>query len=333
VRGGRSGAQVLQRQEPGQRGELLGVRVVSDHRHEERQEGQRQLRSRDHRRELSLCREDTRPMTIGAGSRLGPFEVLAPIGAGGVGEVFRARDTRLDRDVALKGLPASVALDADRLQRVEQEARAAAAPNHPNILVVHDVGAVNGVPYVVSELLDGKTLRQLLEELALPKRKAVDVAMQIAHGLAAAHDAGIVHRDLKPENVFVTRDGRVKILDFGLAKLLPSLAPGASQATARQTDPGTVLGTAGYMSPEQLRGEPVDPRSDIFSLGAILYELFSGQRAFQGRTAVETMSAILKEDPPEIGTVKGVPPAIERIVRRCLEKNPLERFQSARDVT
>ena len=270
-------------------------------------------------------------MTLTVGTRLGPYEILSSIGAGGMGEVFRARDTRLDREVALKVLPTSVAADVDRLRRFEQEARASAALDHPNILVVHDVGSDNGVPYVISELLEGHTLRHSLDGGALPARKATDYAAQIASGLAAAHDRGIVHRDLKPENVFVTKDGRAKILDFGLAKLVAP-SSGASQATALQTDPGMVLGTAGYMSPEQLRGEDVDARSDIFSLGAMLYEMYAGRRAFAGRSAVETMSAILKEDPPELGPVKGVSPAIERVIRRCLEKNPLERFQSARDV-
>lgn len=273
-------------------------------------------------------------MTVSSGTRLGPYEILGSIGAGGMGEVFRAHDTRLDRDVALKVLPAVVAMDPDRLQRFEQEARATAALNHPNILVVHDVGTDRNIPYVVSELLEGQTLRQLLESGAVPPRKAAEYAIQIANGLAAAHDRGIVHRDLKPENIFVTKDGRAKILDFGLAKLVSTLPDGVSQATALNTDPGTVLGTAGYMSPEQLRGETVDHRSDIFALGAILYELFSHERAFKGRTAVETMSAILKEDPPELATAAaGVSPAIERVIRRCLEKSPGERFQSARDVT
>jgi hypothetical protein len=273
-------------------------------------------------------------MTLAAGTRLGPYEILGSIGAGGMGEVFRARDTRLEREVALKVLPTSVSGDADRLLRFEQEARATAALNHPNILVVYDIGADAGVSYVVSELLDGQTLRQVLEGGPLPSRKATEYAVQIANGLAAAHERGVVHRDLKPENVIVTKDGRAKILDFGLAKLVAPTSPGASQATALRTDPGTVLGTAGYMSPEQLRGEDVDSRSDIFSLGAMLYEMYSGRRAFTGRSPVETMSAILKEDPQELGSsVKGLSPAIERVVRRCLEKNRLERFQSARDVT
>jgi len=272
--------------------------------------------------------------SLSIGTRLGPYEILAKLGEGGMGEVFRARDTRLGRDVALKVLPSAIALDAERLQRFEQEARATAALNHPNILVVHDIGADRAIPYVVSELLEGQTLRQLLQAGALPSRKATDYAVQVANGLAAAHDRGIVHRDLKPENVFVTKDGRAKILDFGLAKLVPSAGAGATQTTALQTDPGTVLGTAGYMSPEQLRGEEVDARSDIFSLGAMLYEMYAGRRAFAGRSAVETMSAILREEPAELASsVKGVSPAIERVIRRCLEKNPLERFQSARDVT
>ncbi len=272
-------------------------------------------------------------MTFSAGSRLGPYEIVAPIGAGGMGEVFRARDTRLGRDVALKVLPALFITDADRLRRFEQEARAAAALNHPNILVVHDVGTDGPTPYVVSELIEGLTLRQVLERGALPARKAVDYGIQIARGLAAAHEKGIIHRDLKPENLLVTKDGRVKILDFGLAKLAEEVSSDGSRATIAHTDPGMVVGTAGYMSPEQLRAEPVDARSDVFSLGAVLYEMFAGQRAFHGKTAVDTMSAILKEDPAEFPSgVHASSPAIERVVRRCLEKNVDERFDSARDV-
>ena len=272
--------------------------------------------------------------TLSPGARLGPYQIVASIGAGGMGEVFRARDTRLDRDVALKVLPAAIAASPDRLQRFDQEARAAAALSHPNIVVVHDVGVDQGVAFVVSELLEGQTLRQVLEAGAVPSRKATDYAIQIANGLAAAHDRGIVHRDLKPENIFITRDGRAKVLDFGLAKLVTAPLMSATQATALNTDPGTVLGTAGYMSPEQLRGEDVDHRSDVFSLGAVLYELYSGTRAFKGNTAVETMSAILKEEPQELTSRSGsVSPAVERVIRRCLEKNPAERFQSARDVT
>jgi Tol biopolymer transport system component len=255
-----------------------------------------------------------------------------------MGEVYRARDTRLNRDVAIKVLPPSFAADEERLRRFTLEAQSTGALNHPNILVVHDVGTDAGIPYVVSELLEGQTLRETLAGGALPARKAVDYAIQTANGLAAAHDKGIVHRDLKPENIFVTRHGRVKILDFGLAKFGGVAAAGAGQSLAPTLDgggttPGIVLGTVGYMSPEQLRGEPVDARSDIFSLGAVLYEMFSGNRAFKGKTAVETMSAILREDPPEmVATASGASPAVERIVRRCLEKNRDERFNSARDL-
>ena len=273
-------------------------------------------------------------MTLAAGSHLGPYEILDKIGEGGMGEVFRARDTRLGRDVALKILPSTLSADQDRLRRFEQEARSAAALNHPNILAVHDVGTNNGVPYVVSELLEGRTLRQILERGALTTRKAIDYGAQIASGLAAAHEKGIIHRDIKPENVFVTKDGRVKILDFGLAKLTDLPAADGAHATMTETDPGMVVGTVGYMSPEQLRAEPVDARSDVFSLGAVLYEMFAGERAFKGKTAVDTMSAILKEDPPDFpDAVHASAPAIERIVRRCLEKNVDERFQSVRDVT
>ena len=279
-------------------------------------------------------------MGLTAGSRIGPYEILCPLGAGGMGEVYKARDTRLNRDVAIKVLPPSFAADDERLRRFALEAQSAGALNHPNILIVHDVGADGGVPYVVSELLEGQTLREALAGGALPARKAVDYAIQTASGLAAAHEKGIVHRDLKPENLFVTRDGRVKILDFGLAKLAGSdvaLAAGQSLAPTLDgggTTPGLVLGTVGYMSPEQLRGESVDARSDMFSLGAVLYEMLSGARAFKGKTAVETMSAILREDPPEMASsATGASPALERIVRRCVEKNRDERFQSARDLS
>ena len=274
-------------------------------------------------------------MTLRSETRLGPYEIVSAIGAGGMGEVYRARDPRLGRDVAIKVLPASFSGDPSRLQRFEQEARAAAALNHPNILAVHDIGTQDGSPYIVSELLDGATLRERLRTGPLPVRKAIDYAQQIARGLAAAHDKGIVHRDLKPENIFVTNDGRVKILDFGLVKLTHSEAV-ADDRTLTQgvaSDPGTVLGTAGYMSPEQVRGKPADARSDLFSFGAILYEMLSGKRAFHGESAAETMSAIAKEEPPELTeSNRNVPPALERVVRHCLEKNPAERFQSARDV-
>jgi Tol biopolymer transport system component len=273
-------------------------------------------------------------MTLAVGSHLGPYEVLGALGAGGMGEVFRAHDTRLGRDVALKILPTTFAADQDRLRRFEQEARSAATLNHPNILAVHDIGTTNGVPYVVSELLEGRTLRQVLEAGALTTRKAIEYGAQIASGLAAAHEKGIVHRDIKPENVFVTKDGRIKILDFGLAKLTEDIATDGTRGTMTQTNPGMVVGTVGYMSPEQLRAEPVDARSDVFSLGAVLYEMFAGERAFKGKTAVDTMGAILKEDPADFpAAVHASAPAIERIIRRCLEKNADERFQSVRDVT
>jgi Tol biopolymer transport system component len=252
-----------------------------------------------------------------------------------MGEVYRARDERLKRDVAIKVLPASFAQDADRLRRFEQEAQAAGGLNHPNITAVFDLGTHDGAPYIVQELLEGETLRAALAGGRLSPRRAVDCARQIASGLAAAHERGIVHRDLKPENVFVTRDGRVKILDFGLAKLRPDEAsPATNIPTATKgTEPGVVLGTLGYMSPEQVRGKPADARSDIFSFGAILYEMLSGNRPFRGDSAADTMSAILKEDPPDLSqTNQNVPPGLERIVRHCLEKNAGQRFHSAHDV-
>ena len=275
-------------------------------------------------------------MPLTSGTKLGPYEIQSPIGAGGMGEVYRARDSRLNRDVALKILPSSFSTDAERLKRFAQESRAAAALNHPNILSIYDIGEAHGAPYVVSELLEGETLRDRLQNGPLSSRKAIDYAQQIARGLAAAHEKGIVHRDLKPENLFITHDGRVKILDFGLAKLTRPEADTAGDAPTQQvgTEAGTVMGTVGYMSPEQVRGKSSDWRSDIFSFGAVLYEMLSGKRAFRGESAVETMSAILKEDPPDLAeTNRNVPPALERIVRHCLEKNPPERLQSARDVT
>ena len=275
-------------------------------------------------------------MTLSAGSRLGPYEILSILGAGGMGEVFRARDPRLGREVAVKVLPGSFSSDPERLKRFEQEARAAGVLNHPNVTAVYDIGTHDGAPYVVQELLEGETLRTRLSGGALPVRKAVEYAIQIAHGLAAAHEKGIVHRDLKPENIFVTRDGRVKILDFGLAKLTQAEPAGQQTnvptATAG-TEPGVVLGTLGYMSPEQVKGKPADQRSDMFSFGAILHEMLSGTRAFHRDSAAETMSAILREEPPDLSaTNKNVQPGLERIVRHCLEKNPEERFQSARDM-
>ena len=274
-------------------------------------------------------------MPITSGAKLGPYEIVDLLGAGGMGEVYRARDSRLKREVAIKVLPQALSLDGDRLHRFEQEALATAALNHPNILAVFDIGASNGSPYAVSELLEGETLRERLRSGPLSVRRTLDYALQIAHGLAAAHEKGIIHRDLKPENLFITKDGRVKILDFGLAKLTqPESGAHSTLPTATHgTEAGIVLGTAGYMSPEQVRGSTVDARSDIFAFGAILYEMLSGKRAFHGESPADTMSAILKEDPPDISeTNRNISPALERIVHHCLEKNPEARFHSASDI-
>ncbi|HEY0701202.1 MAG TPA: protein kinase [Candidatus Acidoferrales bacterium] len=279
-------------------------------------------------------------MALESGTILGPYQILAPLGAGGMGEVYKARDTRLQRDVAIKVLPQSFAQDAERLRRFEQEARAVAALNHPNILAVHDIGEQDGIHYIVTELLDGRSLREQLDELhggALPVRKTIDYTRQICDGLAAAHNRGIVHRDLKPDNIFCTREGRIKILDFGLAKQTPAASEAATLTgdapISAHTQPGMVMGTVGYMSPEQVRGTPTDHRSDIFSLGAILYEMLSGQRAFKRDTTAETMTAILREEPPELsGTNVSMSPGLQRIVHRCLEKEPAQRFQSAADL-
>ena len=273
---------------------------------------------------------------LSAGAKLGPYEIQASIGAGGMGEVYRARDPRLGRDVAIKVLPSSFSADADRLKRFEQEARAAAALNHPNIVAIFDIGNDRGSPYVVSELLEGETLRERLRSGPLSLRRTVAYGLQVTRGLAAAHDRGITHRDLKPENLFITNDGHVKILDFGLAKLTrPESSAESDDAPTMQvaTEPGLVMGTVGYMSPEQVRGKNADARSDLFAFGAILYEMLSGKRAFHGETPADTMSAILKEDPPQLSeTGRNIPPALERIVNHCLEKNPAQRFQSASDV-
>jgi eukaryotic-like serine/threonine-protein kinase len=277
-------------------------------------------------------------MSLSAGTQLGPYEVVELIGAGGMGEVYRARDLRLGRDVAVKVMPASFAADPERLRRFEQEARAVASLSHPNILAVHDIGRHAGQPFMVSELLDGESLREILTRGALPQRKAIDYGVQIAHGLAAAHSKDIAHRDLKPDNVFITRDGRVKILDFGLAKTVQKpaavrVSDGDLTELAPATEIGAVLGTAGYMSPEQVRGGLVDCRTDIFSFGAVLYEMLTGVRAFKRDTTAETMTAILNEEPPELSlSGSAIAPALERTVRHCLEKAPEQRFQSARDL-
>ncbi len=272
---------------------------------------------------------------LSAGSRVGPYEVVAPLGAGGMGEVYRARDPRLGRDVALKVLPVDASADSERLRRFQGEARAVASLNHPHILAVHDIGSDHGVDYVVFELLEGQTLRGRLEPGPLPARKVVDYGVQVCRGLAAAHERGVVHRDLKPENLFLTAGGQVKILDFGLAKLSEPEAdqgdlPRAETRTA-VTEAGRVMGTVGYMSPEQAVGQRADARSDLFALGAILYEMLSGRRAFGGNSPADTLAAVLRSDPPEIET-EGVPPGLVRVVRRCLEKDPAERFQSAHDL-
>ena len=279
-------------------------------------------------------------MSLSAGTHLGPYEVVELIGAGGMGEVYKARDLRLGRDVAVKVMPASFAADPERLRRFEQEARAVASLSHPNILAVHDIGQHAQQPFMVSELLQGESLREVLTRGALSQRKAIDYGVQIAHGLAAAHSKDIAHRDLKPDNIFITRDGRVKILDFGLAKTVQKPAAlrvgdasGDMTELAPPTEVGAVLGTVGYMSPEQVRAGAVDCRTDIFSFGTVFYEMLTGVRAFKRDTAAETMTAILHEDPPELSlSGSAIAPALERTVRHCLEKAPEQRFQSARDL-
>ena len=281
-------------------------------------------------------------MTLAPGTRLGSYEILAPLGAGGMGEVYRARDPRLNREVAVKVLPGDFLEGEERRVRFSREASLLASLNHPGIAAIYSFEEIPGssssssVPILVMELLEGETLRARLAGGALPVRKAVEFGAQIARGLAAAHEKGVIHRDLKPENVFVTKDGRVKILDFGLAKSVESGASsgGTNLPTmSKGTEPGAVLGTLGYMSPEQLRGLPADHRTDLFSFGAVLYEMLSGRKAFRGDTAADTVSAILREEPPDLSaTNRTIPPALERIVRHCLEKRPDERARSAHDV-
>ena len=275
-------------------------------------------------------------MTLAAGTRLGSYEIVAPLGAGGMGEVYRARDSKLKREVAVKVLPQSLAADPDALARFEREALAVAALSHPNILAIFDFGTQDGTAYAVTELLEGETLRGKLDTGPIAQRQAIDYALQAAKGLSAAHEKGIVHRDLKPENLFVSKDGHLKILDFGLAKKVEAVTPEEKTSAATgsgHTEPGTVMGTMGYMSPEQVRGLPVDHRSDLFSLGTILYEMLSGKRAFKRDTASDTIAAILKEDPPELTqSGRNISPALDRIVKHCLEKDRSRRFQSAQDI-
>ena len=275
-------------------------------------------------------------MTLTAGTRLGSYEILAPLGAGGMGEVYRARDAKLEREVAVKVLPQTVANDPDALARFEREAKSVAALSHPNILSIFDFGTQDGTAYAVTELLEGETLRGKIDSGPVAQRQAVDWALQIAKGLSAAHGKGVIHRDLKPENVIVTKDGHVKILDFGLAKRVDEARPDEQTSAptgSGHTEPGTVMGTMGYMSPEQLRGLPVDHRSDIFSFGAILYELLSGRKAFKKDTASDTISAVLRDEPPELTqSGRNVSPALDHIVRHCLEKDRENRFQTAKDV-
>src|SRR5262245_2519016 len=277
-------------------------------------------------------------MTLPAGTKLGPYEILGPLGAGGMGEVYRARDGRLHREVAIKVLPEGLRESAEALARFEREARAVAALSHPGVLTIFDVGSEGPVSYAVTELLEGETLRVRLAGGGFSWQKAVEVGAAVADALAAAHQRGIVHRDLKPENVFLTSDGRVKILDFGLARFAAPFADAVQTATptagaSSHTEPGTVMGTVGYMSPEQVRGFEADARSDIFAFGCVLYELVTGRRVFSGSTGAETLAAILRDepaDPRDCG--RAIPEELCRTIGRCLEKNPNERFQSARDL-
>jgi len=311
---------------PGQRTAFLD-RVCADDA-EMRNELESLLSSNDDVRS-SFLHSAIPPVTLTRGSKLGEYEVRTLIGSGGMGEVYRARDARLGRDVAIKVLPVYLSSDRDRLRRFEQEAHATATLNHPNILSVFQFGSYEGAPYLVTELLEGETLRELIRRGPIAQRKAIDLVIQIAPGLAAAHGKGIVHRDLKPENIFITKDGRIKILDFGLAKLIGS-EPRHYAHTSADTEPGMIMGTASYMSPEQVRGQTADNRSDIFAFGAIMYEMLTGTRAFHRQTLADTMSTILKEDPVPLPVA--LAPALSRIVRRCLEKNPEQRFQSASDL-
>ena len=273
-------------------------------------------------------------MPLASNTNLGPYEILAPLGAGGMGEVYRARDSRLGRDVALKVIPRESSRDSDRIRRFEQEARAAGALSHPNLCAVYDLGSYEGSPFVVMELLEGETLREIMQGGAITLRKALDYVAQAAEGLAAAHAKGIIHRDLKPENLFVTKAGGVKVLDFGLAKLMGGeVSVSETTSPGTMTSPGAILGTTAYLSPEQIRGESVDARTDVFSLGIVLYEMLCGGRPFDGRTSADVMSAILGQDTPALAVVRpGAPPQLAWLLRRCLAKDPDRRFQTSLDV-
>ena len=273
-------------------------------------------------------------MALQPGEQVGPSEILEPLGRGGMGEVYRARDTRLRREVALKMLPDASAHDADSLRRFDRETHAVAALNHPNILAIHDTGSYRAVPYAVTELLQGETLAERLRSGPLHPQKALDIASQIAEGLAAAHAGGVTHRDIKPENIFLTNEGRAKILDFGIARIeQPVRTPGISGAPARrETSSIFLVGTAGYMSPEQVRGKPIDPRSDIFSFGATFYEMLAGRRAFSRESPVETLGAVLRDEPLKYPETEKIPVELRGFIFRCLEKDPADRYQSARDL-
>jgi len=277
-------------------------------------------------------------MPLQTGEHIGPYEILAPLGRGGMGNVYRARDTRLRREVALKVLVDTAANDAESLARFEREARAVAALNHPNIVAIHDIGAVRGVPFAVTELLEGETLGERLRSGPLAHKRATEIACQIAEGLAAAHAKGVIHRDIKPDNIFLTHDGRAKILDFGIARIerhgpQGSVSPDVSLVGQLPRSSGQVLiGTAGYISPEQVRGKHADARSDIFALGAVFYEMLTGRRAFDGSTPVEMLGAVLRDNPARYPETAGIPEELRRFVLRCLEKDPADRWQSARDL-
>jgi len=272
-------------------------------------------------------------MSLETGEQIGPYEILAPLARGGMGEVYRARDNRLSREVALKMLPDAAAHDADSLARFDRETRAVAALNHPNIMAIHDTGSFHAIPWAVTELLQGETLAERLKSGSIAAEKAVDIAAQIADGLAAAHLRGIIHRDIKPDNIFLTHEGRAKILDFGIARIeQPARTPGIAGARITQTSSQFLVGTAGYMSPEQVRGKPIDARTDVFSLGATFYEMLTGRRAFARDTPVETLGAVLRDDPKSHPEAEKIPEALRAFVFRTLEKDPADRYQSARDL-